>query len=143
MLERTDDRLKEQNTGSAMRFLIDADLPRPTADLIRTFGHEATDVRNIGLGRAPDARIAAYAQSHDLCLLTGDFDFADIRDYPPNEYSGLVVFVFPDDANRQIILNLIKAFFHEPAVLERLPGRLAIAEPGRVRLRPREAEITD
>ena len=38
-----------------MRFLIDADLPRPTAELIRSFGHEATDVRNIGLGPARTA----------------------------------------------------------------------------------------
>jgi predicted nuclease of predicted toxin-antitoxin system len=119
-----------------MRFLIDADLPRPTADLVRSLGHEATDVRAIGLGAAPDDRVAAHAQSHGLCLLTGDFDFADIRDYPPEKYSGLVVFVLPDDANRDIILNLIRAFFAERAVLEKLPGRLAIAEPGRVRLRP-------
>lgn len=119
-----------------MRFLIDADLPRPTADLIRSFGHEAVDVRDIGLGGAPDDRIATHAQSHGLCLLIGDFDFADIRDYPPEKYPGLVVFVFPDDANRDIILNLIKAFFEQQTVMEKLPGRLAIAEPGRVRLRP-------
>jgi hypothetical protein len=119
-----------------MRFLIDADLPRPTAGLVRSLGYEATDVRDIGLGGAPDDRIAAHAKSHGFCLLTGDFDFADIRDYPPEEYSGLVVFVFPDDANREVILNLIKAFFEKPTILERLRGRLAIAEPGRVRLRP-------
>jgi predicted nuclease of predicted toxin-antitoxin system len=119
-----------------MRFLIDADLPRPTADLVRSFGHHVVDVRDIGLGGAPDAEIAAYAHSHQCCILTGDFDFADIRHYPPEYYSGLVVFVFPDDANRQVILNLIRAFFAESTILERLPGRLAIAEPGRVRLRP-------
>jgi hypothetical protein len=119
-----------------MRFLIDADLPRPTADLVRRFGHEATDVRDIGLGALPDRHIAAYAQSHGLCLLTGDFDFADIRDYPPIDYAGLVVFVLPDDANRDIILHLVEAFFRNGGVLDQLPGRLAIAEPGRVRLRP-------
>ncbi len=119
-----------------MQFLIDADLPRPTADLVREMGHDATDVRDIGLGAAPDGRIAAYAQSHGLCLLTGDFDFADIRHYPPEDYSGLVVFVLPDDANRDTILRLVRVFFMEKSVLERLPGRLAIAEPGRVRLRP-------
>lgn len=119
-----------------MHFLIDADLPRPTADLVRSFGHEATDVRDIGLGAATDDRIAKYARSNGFCLLTGDFDFADIRDYPPEEYTGLVVFVFPDNANRNIILHLIKAFFEERAVLDQLSGRLAIAEPGRIRLRP-------
>jgi hypothetical protein len=119
-----------------MRFLIDADLPRPTADLVRSLGHEATDVRDIGLGASPDRHIAAYAQSHGLCLLTGDFDFADIRDYPPEGYAGLVVFVLPDDANRDVILHLVEAFFRNRGVLDQLPGRLAIAEPGRVRLRP-------
>lgn len=119
-----------------MRFLIDADLPRPTADLVRGLGHEATDVRDIGLGASPDGHIAAYAQGHGLCLLTGDFDFADIRDYPPEDYAGLVVFVLPDDADRNIILHLVEAFFRNRGILDKLPGRLAIAEPGRVRLRP-------
>jgi len=119
-----------------MKILIDADLPRPTADLLRSLGHDATDVRDVGLGAAPDERIAEYAQRHGLCLVTGDFDFADVRVYPPENYSGLVVFAFPDDANRDRILRLVRAVFEEESILRQLPGRLAIAEPGRVRLRP-------
>jgi predicted nuclease of predicted toxin-antitoxin system len=34
-----------------MRFLIDADLPRSVAEVIRRHGHEAIDVRDIGLRR--------------------------------------------------------------------------------------------
>ena len=90
-----------------MRFLIDADLPRATGEALRRAGHDAFDVRDIGLGDAKDHEIAVYAQAHKLCLLTGDFDFADIRNYPPHSYE----------------------------VLTRLPGRLAIVEPGRVRIR--------
>ncbi|MBN2021365.1 MAG: DUF5615 family PIN-like protein [Pirellulales bacterium] len=119
-----------------MKVLIDADLPRPTADLLRDLGHEATDVRDIGLGAASDDRIAAFARQNGLCLVTGDFDFADVRVYPPEDFAGLVVFVFPDNANRESILRLVGAFFADGAILKRLPGRLAIAEPGRVRLRP-------
>ena len=119
-----------------MRFLIDADLLRPTADLIRGFGHDADDVRDVGLGAAPDSLIAEHAKSRGLCLLTVDFDFADIRDYPPQDYAGIVVFVLPDNANRDMILRLIAGFFREESVLSRLPGRLAIAEPGGIRLRP-------
>ncbi len=88
-----------------MRFLIDADLPRATGEHLRRTGHDAFDVRDSGLGDAKDHEIAAYAQAHKLCLLTGDF--ADIRNYPPHSYE----------------------------VLTRLPGRLAIVEPGRVRIR--------
>ena len=119
-----------------MRFLIDADLPRPTAPLVRRLGHEAQDVRDIGLGAAPDEEIAAYARTHGMCLLTGDLDFADIRDYPPENYAGLAVFRLPNNANRDIILRLVEAFLRQSDVLGQLPGRLAIVERGRIRLRP-------
>jgi len=59
-----------------MQFLIDEDLPRSTGDLLRSYGHKAIDVRDIGLRGAKDSQIASYAQSRDLCLVTGDFDFS-------------------------------------------------------------------
>lgn len=46
-----------------MRFLIDADLPRGTARVVQLAGHEALDVRDIGLGDADDSVIAAKAQA--------------------------------------------------------------------------------
>ncbi len=119
-----------------MRFLIDADLPRPTATLTRNLGHEAIDVRDIGLGASPDQEIAAYARVHGLCLLTGDFDFSDIRDYPPEEYAGLAVLKLPNHADRDCILSLVERFIQQADVLDQLPGRLAIVERGRIRLRP-------
>ncbi len=119
-----------------MRFLVDADLPRPTATLIRSLGHEAVDVRDIGLGAAPDQEIAEHPKANGLCLLTGDFDFADIRDYPPEDYAGLAVLKLPDKVNRDFILRLVEAFLQKPDVLDQLSGRLAIVERGRIRLRP-------
>ena len=52
-----------------MHFLIDEDLPRSTANILRQHGHEAMDVRDLGLRGARDADIAAYAKKNDLCLL--------------------------------------------------------------------------
>ncbi|RMH37482.1 MAG: hypothetical protein D6690_02590 [Nitrospirae bacterium] len=54
------------------------------------FGHEALDVRDVGLRSAKDSAIAQYAQVHRTCLLTGDFGFADIRNYPPENYFALL-----------------------------------------------------
>ncbi len=118
-----------------MRFLIDADLPRATGESLRRAGHDAFDVRDIGLGDAKDSKIAAYARAHQLCLLTGDFDFADIRNYPPYLYAGIVVLTIPRHATVAFILQLVDIFLQQTAVLTRLPGRLAIVEPGRVRMR--------
>jgi len=119
-----------------MRFLIDADLPRPTAELLRSHGHQALDVRDLGLGAAADDEIAAYAKDHGLCLISGDFDFADIRHYAPEDYAGLVVLALPESANRDMILRMVNAFLEASEVLDRLPGRLAIVQRGRIRLRP-------
>ena len=119
-----------------MRFLIDADLPRSTKPLLEKYGHEAIDVRDIGLRHAKDPVIARHAQDHQACLLTGDFGFADVRNYPPETFHGLVVFELPRDAGAKLILGLIESFVQQTVILARLPGKLAIVEAGRIRLRP-------
>lgn len=119
-----------------MHFLIDADLPRRSGELLRRLGHEAQDVRDISLGSASDVVIAERAKRDGLCLVTGDFGFADIRNYPPEKYAGLVVLAAPPDATAGILLAMLEGFVGQPRLLKRLPGRLAIVEPGRVRFRP-------
>jgi len=119
-----------------VRFLIGADLPRSTKTQLEKFGHEAIDVRDIGLKSAKDAVIARYAQDHQACLLTGDFGFADIRNYPPENYYGIVVLGLPRDATAAFILQLIEEILRQTEVLARLPHKLAIVEAGRIRLRP-------
>lgn len=116
-------------------FLVDASLPRPTADVIRNLGYFATDVRDIGLRHAPDHQIARYALDQRLCLITRDFDFADIRQYPPGQYAGIVVLETPDGANRNMVLGLVERFLHQQETVNRLPGRLAIINLFSVRMR--------
>ncbi len=118
-----------------MRFLIDADLPRSTKDLLRRYGHEGIDCRDVGLGSASDTHIAQYAQDNALCILTGDADFSDIRAYSPNRYHGLVVLHVPPNATASVILSLLEEFLKQPQVVHNVVGKLAIVEPGRVRLR--------
>jgi len=118
-----------------MRFLIDEDLPRLTSDLLQQYEHEAIDVRDIGLRGARDPQIAAYAQSGGLCLVTGDFDFSNIRNYPPREYAGLIVLKLPRRATATFILNLLEGFLQRQDRVARMSGKLAIIEPGRVRIR--------
>ena len=119
-----------------MLFLIDSDLPRSLAGVISSLGHEALDVRGLGLGSAPDERIAAEARQRGACLVTGDFGFADIRNYPPADYAGITVLEIPGDAGTEGILSLARSWLAQPDLLKLLPGRLAIVAPGRIRLRP-------
>jgi hypothetical protein len=95
-----------------MRFLVDANLPLSVAPRIRALRHEATDVREIAMGNADDGVIARHARENAFCLITRDKDFGDIRNYPTGDYGS------------------------RKEWLERLPGRLAIVNPSRVRFRP-------
>lgn len=120
-----------------MLFLLDANLPRSLVTLLRGFGHRVEFARDIGLGAAPDRDIAARAKLTGAVLLTRDMDFANIRQYPPEDFPGLVVLRLPDDATARVIAGIVERFLREPSFLSALGGRLTIVEADRVRFRPR------
>ena len=78
------------------------------------------------------------AQARQLILITRDFDFADIRNYPPKDYAGIIVLELPDDAIAAQVNQALRSFASRPELLARLTGRLAIVESWRVRFRPHE-----
>ena len=119
-----------------MRFLLDANMPRSAAGAVQRLGHEAVDVRDIGLGGAEDQQVAAYAKQHNLALITRDFDFSDVRNYPPAEFAGIIVLELPDDAVAATVVKVMESFLSQPQLLSQLTGRLAIVESWRVRFRP-------
>lgn len=118
-----------------MRFLIDADLPDSLVDVLKSHGHDVIHVRSIGLGRAADRTIAARAQTEQRCILTGDYDFSDLREYPPADYYGIVVIGLPVDATINMIRILISDFLNYADLVANLRGKLVIVEPGRIRVR--------
>jgi hypothetical protein len=120
-----------------MNFLIDANMPRSAVAATSAAGHSSVYVRDTGLRDAPDADIAAYARQHRLCIVTRDFDFADIRNYPPADYEGLVVLDVPDDAVATQVSALLGSFLAAVDVETVMPGRLAIVRPQLVRFRPK------
>jgi len=118
-----------------MHFLIDEDLPRSIKDLFERYGHEAVDVRDIGFRGTKDHQLAALAQSKGLCLVTGDFDFSNIRNYPPERYAGIVVLRIPRTATASYVINLLESFLRQEELVAQIPGKLAIVEPDRIRIR--------
>jgi len=120
-----------------MRFLLDSNLPASAANIVRAVGHEAIDVIDIGLDSAPDEQISAEAKRLGAAIVSRDFDFSDIRNYPPVEYFGIVVLELPETANARQICDVLKNFVIRDDYLSALPGRLAIVSFDRVRFRPR------
>jgi predicted nuclease of predicted toxin-antitoxin system len=118
-----------------MKFLVDACLPRGTADVLTANGHVSLDVRDLRMGTAADPHVAAYAQQQGFCLLTEDWGFADVRAYPPAQYHGILVF-HTQGMSRDHKLRVMEGFFSQDALVRNLPGRLAIVSENRVRFRP-------
>ena len=74
-----------------MKFKVDENLPVEVANLLGRAGHDAKTVIEQHLGGHDDFYIAAFCQQEERILVTLDTDFADIRVYPPEQYSGLIV----------------------------------------------------
>jgi predicted nuclease of predicted toxin-antitoxin system len=115
-------------------FLIDEDMPRSTARVLRDAGYEATDVRDIGLMGHKDPVIFARAQAMDATLVTADREFANLLLFPLGSHAGIIVTRTP---NRMSIQQLHEMLL---AALENLRGHdlhgtLVVVEPGRTRLR--------
>jgi predicted nuclease of predicted toxin-antitoxin system len=117
-------------------FLVDASLPRATEKTIQAHGHQATDVRVIGLGTASDQDISDHTRLHQLAIISVDQDFGNVLLFPPPDYSGIIVIRPPDKANVALLLRLVEQFLNDVKVMANLPGRLIIVEPGQIRVRP-------
>jgi predicted nuclease of predicted toxin-antitoxin system len=116
------------------RFLVDEDMPRSTARVLRQTGHTAEDVRDVGLRGHSDQEVFDYAQSQGAILVTADKDFSNALRFPPGTHSGIIVVRVPDElptskVNQEILSAL--------ASLEDvdLTGLLVIVEVARTRIR--------
>jgi predicted nuclease of predicted toxin-antitoxin system len=118
-----------------IRFLIDEDLPRSTAKVLREAGFESLDVRDIGLRGAQDDVIYRRAQEENCIIITGDLGFANSLRYPLRGHPGILVARFPNEMSpdklNRILIDAIES------TQEDLPGNLTIIEPDRVRIRRR------
>ena len=117
-----------------MKILVDEDLPRAAAELLRRLGHEAEHVRDLGLRGEPDHVIFAAAQERQAILLSADVGFANLRRYPLGTHCGVVVLRFPDYFRREDILALLDRFI-ESVDPTSLCGALAIVTPRAYRIR--------
>lgn len=118
-----------------MRFLVDEDLPRSLVHLFARFGHEALHVIDAGIRGASDEMVARFAREHDMCIVTGDLDFSDVRSYPPRDYPGIMVVRLPRNATSEMIATIVESFLSRDELVAAIPGRLAIVEQGRARFR--------
>ena len=65
-----------------MRFLLDANIPFSSKEILKKFNYNAEHSREIGLGKATDEQIIKYAIKNNQILVTKDLGFGNIKKYP-------------------------------------------------------------
>jgi predicted nuclease of predicted toxin-antitoxin system len=116
-----------------VRFKVDENLPAEAAAILIAAGHDALSVLDQQMGGRPDLDVAAVCQLERRTLLTLDLDFGDIRHYPPNAYSGLIV-LRPYRQDKPAVLEMITRLLPALAA-EPLDQRLWIVDENSVRIR--------
>jgi predicted nuclease of predicted toxin-antitoxin system len=118
-----------------VKFKTDENLPIEAASTLRDCGFDAETVWDEALCGADDSAIAARVQSEDRVLLTLDLDFANIKAYPPDQYSGIIVLRLKSQDKATVVAytrRLITAL-----ALRHPSGELWIVERDRIRFRQR------
>ncbi|MBI4687981.1 MAG: DUF5615 family PIN-like protein [Nitrospirae bacterium] len=117
-----------------LKFVIDEDMPRSTAKVLRSRGYETLDVRDCGLRGKSDAEVFKFAQKEGAVLLTGDMGFGNILHFPVGSHYGIVIAHFPNEVSTSKLNNqIVKAF--DDLEDEDFKGSLIILEPGKIRIR--------
>jgi predicted nuclease of predicted toxin-antitoxin system len=116
-----------------MRFKVDENLHPDAADLLRSAGHDAMTVYDQGLRGHTDEDIATICQREQRAIVTLDLDFSNIRQYPPEDYPGIIVLRL-EKKSRPFVLNALTQILPLLAT-EPLAGHLWIVEEQRVRIR--------
>ena len=121
-----------------MQFKIDENLPIEIAELLIDAGYDAKTVYDQQLNGTQDPILAEVCKNEHRILVTLDTDFSDIRAYPPEEFSGIIVLRVRTQAKHHVI-EVFSSIIHLIS-RETLIQHLWVVEETKVRIRGRDEE---
>ena len=90
----------------SLKFLLDADMPRSSAKLIRSLGYNIEDVRDIGLRSAKDEEIVKYALKNNRIIMTRNVGFGSTLRHPKHPGATIIRLPYnftPREINESLI----------------------------------------
>ncbi|MBI4330645.1 MAG: DUF5615 family PIN-like protein [Chloroflexi bacterium] len=115
-------------------FVLDEDLSRSTAKMLRDLGHDAEAIRDTAMAGEADDIVYAYAQEKRAILFSADLGFANIQKFPLGTHWGIVGARFPNKLPTGEVNKCIRESLSQIPNAD-FKGNLIIIEPGRIRLR--------
>mgnify|MGYP001597932111 CR=1 FL=1 len=121
--------------------LLDANIPVVTAERLAAPGLVIHDIRDLAPPGIADLDILEAARRLNALIVTRDFDFSDIREYPPGRCPGIIV-LSVRNLPREAIIDVLRSLF-AVLPLSELQGGTAIVEAGRCRIRRPSGETEE
>jgi len=112
-------------------------LPPTMADWLRSAGHDAVHVRELGLSDAPDREIFERAAANSRIVVTFDLDFGEIAGLARGAAVGAVLLRLRLPSRQHLQQRLRVAISTAARALE--AGAIVVVEASRIRIRPRPA----
>jgi predicted nuclease of predicted toxin-antitoxin system len=116
-----------------MRFLLDMNLPPAMADWLRSGGHDAVHVREIGFAHLPDREVFARAAEDGRIVVTFDLDFGEIVGLAGATGSGVVLLRLRLARQHHLRERLQAAISKAAEALQ--AGATVVVEDTRIRIR--------
>ena len=119
--------------SAAPSLLLDANISDVAAARLGTQDFAVHDIREIAPPGIADPDILEEARKLNAVIVTRDFDFSDIREYPPGRCPGVIVLSvrnLPRNAIIDVLRSLLAAI-----PFDDLHGATSIVEAGRCRIR--------
>ena len=101
--------------------------------MLQALGHEGVRCSEVGLSRAADIEILAYAQTHGLILISTDLDFADLVMMCQQPCPGMILLRL-DNPSSEVMCIRIQAALGALAEDE-VCGSIVIIQRNKVRTR--------
>lgn len=117
-----------------IRFLIDADLPRSLVTALRQEGYPSEDIRDLGLGGAPDEVVFHYAVRNGFALISTDKGFTNLLQFPLGSHHGILVARIPRQSRARTKVRLLLRWI---PLLEKddVEGNIVIIKAKGIRIR--------
>jgi predicted nuclease of predicted toxin-antitoxin system len=115
---------------------MDQCVPRSVAEALQNAGHAVDLLRHHLPINAKDPDVIASAQNLDAVLVTLNGDFADIINYPPAKFGGIVALQVKNhpESLPAIVMRLL-TYLGEHPDREHYAGKLLLVEAHRIRIK--------
>ncbi|MFA5309231.1 MAG: DUF5615 family PIN-like protein [Dehalococcoidales bacterium] len=120
----------------SLRFFADHCIPESVVQSLRSAGHEVLRLKEYLPADSIDAGVIAKARELDAILLSLNGDFADIVNFPPAEYKGIITLQVEN--HPEILPGLLATltkYLSDHDNMDHYTGKLLIAEVHRIRRR--------